>query len=228
MTSKMAERRTRRGSILMETVLVLPLLFLLIFGIIQFAHIWIAKQMTAYAAYCATRAIMVVPKPEKQAAAQNAAEIALAWINLADDHKRLRWNKNEVIIPGWGKIGGSGESRDANDAIIKRIKVEVKENGEDSRVAAVTVTFQFPLMMPGMAVNKIIATAAADDTWSFLNHSSEHSEFYRDLNEAAGIPDLIDDWPHIEIKQTCVLPMPYSTELFPTGAFNGMKIREGS
>ena len=225
MTSKMAERRTRRGSILMETVLVLPLLFLLIFGIIQFAHIWIAKQMTAYAAYCATRAIMVVPKPEKQAAAQNAAETALSWINLAD-----AGNGDEITIPGWGKIGGSGKSRHEDGAANPRVEIEIikdrdssRLDGEKSRVAAVEVKFRFPLLMPGMAVNKIIATCA-----EFKGYSSDRPEFYRDLNERAGTPELIDGWPHIVIKQTCVLPMPYSTELFPKGAVDGVKIREDS
>ena len=34
----------KRGSILAETVLVMPLLLLLIFGVIQFALIWTAKK----------------------------------------------------------------------------------------------------------------------------------------------------------------------------------------
>ena len=51
----------RRGSILMEFVIVAPLVLILVSFILQFAHIWIARQVTAYAAYCATRAILAVP-----------------------------------------------------------------------------------------------------------------------------------------------------------------------
>ena len=47
----------KRGSILAETVVVMPLLLLLIFGIIQFAQVWMARQFVVYAAACAARAM---------------------------------------------------------------------------------------------------------------------------------------------------------------------------
>ena len=177
----------------METVIVMPVLLMLIFGIIQFAHIWTARQMVAYAAFCATRAIMVVPPGEQDETAQNAAEVALSWINLVDDK-----NGNEVTVSGWGKIGGSGLSPES-DLDGKRVKATVLSDGRNEEVAVVEVTFYFPLIIPGMAVNKIIGNATQ-----------------------------IDGWPYIELKETCVLPMPYSTERFPTGAFSGVDIRRGS
>ena len=48
-----------RGSVLMEFVIVAPMLLLLIFGIIQFAYIFMAKQLTFYAAYSAARTALV-------------------------------------------------------------------------------------------------------------------------------------------------------------------------
>ena len=80
----MSAKRSRPGSILMEFILVAPLMLLLISMVLQFAHIWTARQVTAYAAYCATRAIMAVPPGDEQKnAAQKAAEVACSWMALA-------------------------------------------------------------------------------------------------------------------------------------------------
>lgn len=213
------ELRDCRGSVLMETVIVMPVLLLLIFGVIQFAHIWTARQMVAYAAFCATRAVMVVPPDEQEEAAQNAAEVALSWINLVDDK-----SGKEVTVPGWGKIGGSGLSPESRDDGWngKRVKVDVVESGKDKEMAVVEVKFRFPLLIPGMAVNKVIANAESQF------NERPTTDFYRELNTAAGKPRLIDGWPYIELKETCVLPMPYSTEDFPEGAFDDVNIRRGS
>jgi len=48
-----------RGSIMMETTLVLPIFVIIIFFIIQITFVWVAKQMTYYAAYCGARAALV-------------------------------------------------------------------------------------------------------------------------------------------------------------------------
>lgn len=227
----------KRGSILAETVLVMPLLMLLIFGVIQFALIWTAKQMTAYAAFCATRAIMVVPNNEKQDAANNAAKVALSWIALADKDHRAK----QVSIPGWGRVPGSG-SLDARLLTHKnKLGVEILENGEENPVAAVRVSFRFPLMIPGMAANKLVGNFSdrnkaaqsiqdQQDADGYASHT-----FYDDLHFAAGRGrfnekdgmDSIDGWPYITLTETCVLPMPYSTKKFPRKGFEGTDIYGG-
>ena len=50
---------SRNGTVLMETVLVLPLLMTFMFAIVQFALVWYAQLMTHYAAYNAARAALV-------------------------------------------------------------------------------------------------------------------------------------------------------------------------
>ena len=211
-------RDRRRGSVLVETVLVMPLLLLLIFGVIQFALIWTAKQMTAYAAFCATRAIMVVPPGEQQQAARDAAKVALSWMALADEGAGKR-----VAIPGWGAIPGSGTidqrfQRDDGDVAVK-----ILENGTDDakQVAAVRLTFRYPLLIPGMAVNKIVGNSKN----ATVLHGK--ADFYGDLNKVAAQPDRISGWPYIELTETCVLPMPYSTAEFPSGGFSGTDIYGG-
>jgi len=212
-----SSRDRRSGSILAETVLVMPLLLLLIFGVIQFALIWTAKQMTAYAAFCSTRAIMVVPPAEQQKAARDAAKVALSWMALADAGRGSR-----VLIPGWGSVLGSGTieqrlQRDDGDNAVK-----ILEDGTDSSkpVAAVRVTFRFPLLIPGMAVNKIIGNSKRSQTLS-------SSDFYGNLKTVAENYDAISGWPYIELTESCVLPMPYSTEQFPVGGFSGTSLSGG-
>ena len=204
----------KRGSILAETVLVMPLLLLLIFGVIQFALIWTAKQMTAYAALCATRAIMVVPPGEQQKAAQDAAEVALSWMCMAEKDGQ---SSSRVNIPGWGRIPGSASSSD-------RVEVEVMANGADNPIAAVEVRFKYPLLIPGMAVNRIVANRR-----SKVKDAGDKSNFYGDLDDAAKDADTSVDgfWPWIELTEACVLPMPYSTARFPTGGFDGTDIHGG-
>lgn len=238
----------KRGSILAETVLVMPLLMLMIFGVIQFALIWTAKQMTAYAAFCATRAIMVVPDRdvgngnEKEYAAKCAAKVALSWFALADDSNE---HGSRVQIPGWGAVFGSGSL----DARLRREDgydgVELLERGESEPVAAVRVSFRFPLMIPGMAVNKVIGNlsdrnkAAKTIQEQYRDENYAPNGIYDDLHFAAGRgrfnnPDFerggrdsINGWPYIILTETCVLPMPYSTANFPTGGFNGTSLTGG-
>lgn len=222
----------RRASVLMETVIVMPVLLLLIFGLIQFAHIWTARQMVTYAAFCATRAIMVTRAAENGGSfedgdetegagegvdeqrdfAQMAAEVALSWINLADAR-----NDDAVFVPGWGRVLGSGTSKER-----KRIETEILSRGDNANAqyAAVRVKFRFPLMIPGMAVNKVIANAThwIDSGEEPPAVAAGTGNFYQDLNAAAGTPILIDGWPYIVLEETCVLPMPYSTKNFPLRA----------
>ena len=197
----------RRGSILMETVLVMPVLLLLIFGILQFAHIWMARQMVAYAAFCAARAAMVVPPNEQSRAAQNAAEIALSWINIASSVD------NPVTIPGWGAVNGSGYSDNGRSRVLAL--VWGKGTNVTTPYVAAEVEFKFPLLIPGLAVNKIIANAVNAATVVLPT-----GDFYADLNRAAGAPSTLDGWPYVRLREFCVLPMPYSTAKFPTRAFN--------
>lgn len=191
----------------------MPVLLLLIFLVIQFAHVWIARQMTVYAAYCATRAIMAVPPEEQQEAAEKAAKVALSWICLADGPDE---SAKPVTIPGWGGVLGSG-------SIDRRVPdVKIQANGGADEVAAVTVTFRFPLMISGMAVNKIVAKASKGRL-GLPSGGAPPENFLAEVSVAAdGGSD--GDGPWIELTETCVLPMPYSTENFPTGAFKDMNL----
>ena len=114
---------------MMETVIVMPIILLLIFMIIQFAHVWIARQMVVYAAYCGARSLLVISPddtdPTPQEAVQTAAEIALSWICLADGGANAA-GETRLDVPGWGEIPGSGSaSRDWRQRNDWRVKAEI-------------------------------------------------------------------------------------------------------
>ena len=207
----------RRGSVMMETVIVMPILLFLIFVIVQFAHIWTAKQMVSYAAFCATRAITVVPPGEQRAAALNAAKMALSWMCLADGDEG---SGAGVTVPGWGEILGA---RSVGSRVIVNPE-DIIRNGQDDAnpVAAVKVTFKFPLLISAMAVNRVLGTAASNAPTSM--DDGEYG-FYANLDRLAGNPGEIDGWPFVTLSETCVLPMPYSTARFPTGGFANCSLR---
>lgn len=235
-----------KGSVLMETVIVMPIILLLIFMIIQFAHVWIARQMVVYAAYCGARSLLVISpddtNPTPQEAVQTAAEIALSWICLLDDPA----SKNEVRldIPGWGEISGSGSRG-------RRVKAEILtytgsdgveryldgngtptvtryrdaytlDTGTDERpFVAVKVTFCFPLLIPGMGVNAILGNQVNNNQDGVRPTTGDETDFYKNLATMADRPVLIDGWPYVTFSETCVLPMPYSTRNFPKGGYAG-------
>lgn len=132
----MSAKRSRSGSILMEFIIVAPLMFLFISMILQFAHIWMARQMTAYAAYCATRAILCVPPGEQKKAAENAAEMVLAWFSF-------------VNLPGAALAGSDTSTVSSTPVHVGRL-----HNREDIS-ADETVTFndglpyEREIMIPG-------------------------------------------------------------------------------
>ena len=163
---------TRRGSVLMEFIMVAPLMIILISMLLQFSQIWIAREITAYASYCATRAVLSASADETEHAAQKAAELACAWMCLAG-------------LPGTVSTGGSSETvslgryhdrTDIDDSVTVdhdngssldkeiripgwgtipgsdsahvRVKADVLSRGGSDKIAMVKVEFKFPLLLP--------------------------------------------------------------------------------
>ena len=210
----------RRGSILMETVLVMPLLLLLIFGILQFAQICMARQFVVYAAACAARAMTVVQPSEQADAADKAAKLALSWLCLAEDDSES--GNAGVEVPGWGIIPGSR-------SVDRRVTVTFPRDDEGDRYdgtkdkypfVAVSVGFKFPLLIPGMAINTILGNFANRD-----QPLAKGFDFYDNLAQASSNPIVdIDGWPYVKFEETCILPMPYSPKNFPRGGYDGCQI----
>ena len=166
----------RGGSILMEVVLVAPLIMLLVSMVLQFAHVWTARQVTAYAAYCATRAIVAVPPGEQGNAAKKAAELACSWMTLVGLPSSVITARNAAAAKSQVHLGRLHDRSDVSDtetiygdntplseeiAIpgwgtipgsdstqLRVSETKVIESGMDRPIVAVTVKFKFPLVLP--------------------------------------------------------------------------------
>ena len=74
-----------RGSMLMETVIVMPLLLALVFGALQIAHIHAARQIASYAAFAAARATLAGKNDEEESDAKRAAQRVLCFLAAVPD-----------------------------------------------------------------------------------------------------------------------------------------------
>ena len=88
----------------MEFIIVAPLMLILVSMILQFAQIWIAREITAYAAYCACRSVLsAVSKEDAELGAQRAAELACSWMCLAGMPNAIRntdyGSSEKVVLP---------------------------------------------------------------------------------------------------------------------------------
>lgn len=177
----------RNGSVLMEFLLVFPIIFLLVLSLLQFAQIWIARQITAYAAYCAARATLCSnsnPDDDKTWA-ENAVKTACSWMCLAglstDDaeeleemaHDSLNWNKyhdltdevadddkiyRDVSAPRTGEQNIPGWGSVPGSS-SRRSRVTVTPLTDVGEFATgVRVEFKFPLIFP--LAGRIISWAA--------------------------------------------------------------------
>ncbi len=237
----------KRGSALMEFVLVMPILFMLIMGVIQFAQIMVVRQFVAYAAFCATRSIYC-SNPKEWSGSQNsknncafqAARRVLAWVTIfgTPETANLRsWDEehlsigagdfaeieddnvsfattvygskatHDVLVPGWGQVPES-------NSVDRRLKVEADPESGKGKYAAATVRYKFPLLIP-----------VAGQMISFFAKNSVFDSQYmknKDLTVGGwtGEEELFDGVPYIELKETCVLPLPYSTANLPENAFD--------
>ena len=122
--------RQETGSMLLETVVVMPLLLALTFGVLQIAHIHVARQVAGYAAYAAARATLPVTEREEKDAAENAARRVLCWLAAAPDEMR-----DGVLMP-------DPEAKYVKDRLLL-CKVT-----KDSWSREVELKFAFPLVIP--------------------------------------------------------------------------------
>ena len=194
----------RVGSVLMEFLLVFPIILLLVSMLLQFGQIWIARQITAYAAYCATRATLCVKPGEQEAdAARAAAMTACSWMCLAglstdeaatlEDvaHDPLNWNKYHDMteeVANDDTIHRDVSAPRANEQRIpgwgtvpgsssRRVRVIVEPLNAGKFASAVRVKFKFPLIFP--LAGRIISWAA--------NHlGSEPSRYNHETGEWTG------------------------------------------
>ena len=239
----------KRGSMLMEFVLTMPILFMLIMLIIQFAQIMVVRQFVAYAAFCSTRSMLCSNRSEWDHGGKlnncthQAARRVLAWVNIfgTPETAHLRgWEEgylsvsagdfsdvedspisyvtkiygsketHDVLIPGWGQILES-------NSVDRRLDIpSEKRLVKDGKFATSTVKYKFPLLIP----------VAGQMIGFFMHHSADESQYVKSKTLMPGWGDslsedeMLDGMPYITLTETCVLPLPYSTDSLPVNAFD--------
>lgn len=232
------ESRARPGSMLMEFVLTMPILVVLIMLVLQFAQLWLVREVVSYAAFCAARSTLCVTPLEQSGAAKKAAMQVLAWVNafgsegeagskatydagaFSDIKEGYGFDYYEgsadvsgnLKIPGWG---GVPESSGLSD----RVKVELdilsrsrNLGGKRPVASAVTVRYKFPMLVPiaGQMISYLAKNSASD---SLYVKSDDLMPGWTGEEETFG------GVPYVELVETGVVPMPYSTANFPIGAY---------
>ena len=170
----------RTGSILMETVLVMPLFLAMVMGALQFAHIYIGKQIVNYAAFSAARSTLSAKAGDEQTKAEEAAKRVLSWLILSPKKEN-----NGVLMPDY-----SGSDMKSH---LLGVKVETKEKW----LKAVEVRFAFPLEFPLAA--QIIRWGMNLPGYEFEKKHSVGIDL-----KLAGVTT-----PHLVLTERCVLPKPY-------------------
>ena len=177
----------KRGSVMMEFVITMPILIVLLMLVFQFSLLWLAREQTAWAAYCAARSMLSYCQSEQQEAAEKAARLALSWVNGAGASGRSQ------SIPGWGNVPNSG-------GMDKRVRVSLS-NSQGRRVA--TVKYDYPLGIP--VASLMISAAAGGDEGKMT------------LGGWIGTPVRKDGYPYVTLTETCVLPVAYADGNMPKG-----------
>lgn len=192
--------RDSGGTVLMESILVLPLLLMLITGIFQFSRFWQARLLTRYAAYNAARAALVYnplhyrlpaddPGPDAgkffadKGVCWLAAVATLAWMSTTPDGDNY-W------LPGYGMIPHSS-------GIAGQVRIVPDGCKEENGWVLVTVAFDYPTMF-----------AVFDATTGKPEGGGEGAPDISRLTDLAG-------HPHFTFTESCLLPKPWTTERYP-------------
>ena len=228
----------RPGSMLMEFVLTMPILVILIMLVLQFAQLWLVREVVSYAAFCAARSTLCVVPAEQSDAAKKAAMQVLAWVNtfgsdggtgsegtynagaFSDIKDGYEFNYYEgssddsgnLKIPGWG---GVPESSGLSDRVSVELDIKSQSRnigGKKPVASAVTVKYKFPMLVP-----------IAGQMISYLaKHSASESKYVKSKDIMpgwTGEEETFGGVPYIELVETGVVPMPYSTVNFPFMAY---------
>ena len=134
-----------KGSVMMESIILLPFVLIALMAAIQFAHIFFARQITEYAAFCAARAGRVGFSESIRNNAFNAAKQICSIISLSAPS-----GSTGVLyaLPWLGEVPGS-------QALESKLAVNCSSDIFSGQAFAAEVTMHFPLVVP--VVNQFIS-----------------------------------------------------------------------
>ena len=209
----------RRGSMLMEFVLTMPVLFMLAMIILQFAQIWVVRNMVAYAAFCSARSMLScnpaewAAKNSKENGAYQAARRVLAWVTImgTSETRNLRDYDEGHLSFGAGHFS------------------DIKDKSTPSFITAVYGSSQTKdVLVPGWGqisqsnsidIRLDVTPSVVQGKYACAEVKFKFPLLTPVAAEIIAQGDL-DGAPYIELKETCVLPLPYSTAKLPLNAYD--------
>jgi hypothetical protein len=222
--------KRQQGDVTLEFVLVLPLILMLFFTCLQFAHFWIAKQLLHYAAYSAAR-ITRVTNIHDYADVNASGKVVYR-------HIRTPLHTAACMVMSWLEPdAGMDEFQyfpKDSAACWNRVRIEgTEEGGTGCMATEVTVHYYCPLWVP--MVDELLAYGLAGGTDTRNGIFDSPADFEAVVN-GGGIYELVysDAVPQnaiyrdngqlvIHMKESCLMAKPYSTETYarlPEGGAN--------
>lgn len=180
---KRTGRRRERGQAIVEYAIVFPIQLMLTLGVIQLAHLFVAKQVLEYGAYCGARAKLI---GLTDAEARKAAIIPISKIAGVSGATMPDW----IELPGWGTLPKSGAARektkreDGSEGIVFSTKTDA-----GTEIVECTIYHNYELSVP---VGNLVAAGVGS---VFL------------LDEG----DVNREWgraPHVRMRAYAALPRP--------------------
>lgn len=232
-------RQPRRGSVMMEFTIVFPVLLVLLFSCVQFAHIWGAKQVVHYAAFCAARAALVhVEEPYGPSFVNDSwpePAFELGYVGFdpqftrkdsiangirsghANSEAEYAGCKAAARVCAWVTMGGTGGITvpgwgeiNGSDVVEMKTRAIVEFDRSTWNVQA-TVEHDFALVTP--IVGPMLA-------WG-MNPWAASGAWLKTTTDPTGDAYLSSfPFPHIRLKETVWMAKPYRT-VIATGDWNG-------
>ena len=181
-------RGNERGQALVEYAIVFPLQLMMTLAIIQLAHLFVAKQVLDYAAFCGARAKLVGLEDED---VHRAAAIPITRIAGPAGVSEAMCEEAPIIVPGWGELPNW------EAAYVKTLgrygygSLETdRATLEGEPAIRCDLTHLYELRVP---IGNIVAYHIGD---VFLSEKGERLE-------------KVDGVPHIRMQASCTLAQPW-------------------
>jgi len=136
-----AVRRSRSGQAIVEYAIVFPLQLMLTLAIIQLAHLFVAKHVIEYGAFCGARAALVGLSDDD---ARLAAALPISTISGAAADR----TSEPLIVPGWGALPGSRGALERTGGMWGEFRItRDTEPGSGSPIVVCNLTHWYKLVV---------------------------------------------------------------------------------
>ena len=205
----MTARGGKRGSVLMEAVLCVPLLLALVSGIAQFARIWEARFFAWLASYNGARAALVYN--EREYSETVAVPVTNAVNGRVDLRERRRFyeDRGVVWLAAAQTLAWPSQTDDSGSMLFPTLGRAERCSAEENGFVRVTVEFAFPLFYSIFDPTALARRSRANPDVSPVAAFADVEESNR-VARAAGTLGRT-----FALRETVLLPKPWSTSHYP-------------